>query len=998
MIRTSTNNFILPLLLNVVFFLGNISNSLAYSYVNIEPITKVLNELSEKYQVFFTYDLDLLRDVNVEVEDYYGDELNVIINQILANTGLKYEQLGDKYYVIFAENKSGKKSLRKMKRKIGQIQKLEKKGNIDLQPNSRGPRKKLDQLIKSISSKSNSAHSISAKIISGEITKIETGAPLIGATVSVEGTDNGAVTDLNGIFSIIIESYPVNLVVSYTGYSSQNITVFSAQELAIKMEEGIALDQVVVTGTRGRPRTILTAAVPIDIINADELKTSGQKTVDQMISYKVPSYNSANQAISDATAHMDPSELRNLGPSRTLVLINGKRKNQSAQVYLNDTPGRGEVGTDMKSIPSAAIERIEVLRDGAAAQYGSDAIAGVINIILKEKLGKGEFNMDAGITTAGDGKTFSGDLNYGLGLGKKGFFNLTGEVFYQNITDRAGEFANEVGDPLFEIPLGESPELDAYFNAHPDLGITYGQPQIFKMAGMANFGTKYENGKFYGVLAYTKRKGKSFAFYRTWYWRDTDWGLLTAPDEVYLGYQPTFESDVNDAFVTVGNEYKFGQWDSDISMTYGSNSIDYTVNNSLNRTLGAESPTTFSPGGYSFSHVLGNIDFTRSYEKLSLAVGSEIRREAYVAREGVKASHSPAPGADSFPGLTSENALDEHRRNVGVYLSADYDATRSFLIGGAARFENYSDFGSNFSWKVNARQLLAGDRGVFRTSISTGFRAPSLHQIYLSNIQSEAGPDGLLQEGTFNNVNDIIRNILGVQALDTETSFNITVGMTYKLLDNLSVTLDYYKVKVNDRVLFSDQISVDNFTGTDLGDALEAANVDAFKFFINAVNTNTSGFDVVLNYDNIKWGTHHNILDLIFAMNINKTTLDGTVHAPESFGSVNIFGDVPSRLLTSARPNTKISIATNWKIGKFRISLNNTYFGKVNSPVSDQKFSGKLITDLILGYKFAEKFRINITTNNLFNVYPDRVDGKLDPYGYRLQYPWRVSQFGFFGT
>ncbi len=841
--------------------------------------------------------------------------------------------------------------------------------------------------------------SFAQNTISGSVMSTEDD-PLIGATVTVVGTNLGTVTDVDGSFSLNVDEVPTTIEISYIGYQTQQVEVTNqSSRIDVKMADlASSLDEIVVVGTRGKPRTILTSAVPIDNINASALQASGQRSVDQMINYKVPSYNSSNQAISDASAHIDPSELRNLGPSRTLVLINGKRKNQSAQVYLNDTPGRGEVGTDMKSIPAAAIERIEVLRDGAAAQYGSDAVAGVINIILKERVNQGQLNLEGGITTEGDGETYSGDINYGLGLGKTGFLNLTGEFSYQGITDRAGEFADTEGDPLFGIALGDDPALDAYFQEFPDLGMTYGQPEIQKISAMANFGTRYNNGMFYGNLGYTNRSTKSFAFYRTSYWRDTDWGLLTDAGEPYVGYQPTFESDINDITATIGNQLKFGEWNSDISLTYGSNDIDYSVNNTLNRSLEANSPTEFNPGGYTFSNLLGNIDFNRSFEKLSLAFGTELRQENYVATEGDEVSHSPAPGTDSFPGLTSDNAVDENRTNIGVYLSADFDATKSFLIGGAVRFENYSDFGSNFSWKVNARQLLGDSKGAIRASVSTGFRAPSLHQIYLSNIQTTAGASGLIQEGTFNNVSDITRNVLEVPQLDAETSFNITAGLTYKLVENLSVTLDYYNILVNDRVLFSDQIGAANFEGQPLGDALAAANVDAFKFFINAVDTRTQGVDAVFNYENIELGSRENNVDIILALNINETVLDGEVEAPDSFGEVSIFGDVPSRLLTSARPNTKVSLATNWRFGKIRASLNNTYFGKVSSPVSGQEFAGKLITDLILGYDISENFGVMVTANNLFNVYPDRIDGTLDPFGYRLQYPWRVNQFGFMGT
>jgi len=840
-----------------------------------------------------------------------------------------------------------------------------------------------------------SLHYISAQV-SGTIVDNQ-GEPLVGATVIEKGTYNGTTTDLNGAFSLQTKSDNPVLVVSFTGFAQQEFAV-SDDVINIALSEGSTLDEVVVTGTRGKPRTVLASPVPIDNINAAELRNSGQRSLDQIINYKVPSYNSQNQSISDATAHIDPSELRNLGPSRTLVLINGKRKNQSAQVYLNDTPGRGEVGTDMKSIPASAIERVEVLRDGAAAQYGSDAIAGVVNVILKERT-TGQINVDLGISTLGDGETASIDFNKGFALGSSGFINLTGEYLYQGITDRAGEFAPEVGDPLFGIAVGDDPEIDAFFQEFPDLGITYGQPEISKLSLFANFGTDYgNNGQFYGNLGFTGRDGTSFAFYRTPYWITDDFGLLTEPGQPYVGFQPTFETDITDLTGSLGTRNQLGEWDSDLSITFGSNSIDYTVNNSLNTSLGASSPTSFNPGGYSFGNFIANYDISRTTGPLSLAFGAEFRTEFFEARQGDEASFTPAPGAQSFPGLTPLNAVDEGRSNIGVYGSLDYDVSDAFLIGGALRFENYSDFGSNVSWKLNSRYLIGDNQGAIRGSVSTGFRAPSLHQIFLSNIQTTAGASGLVQEGTFSNVDDITRNVLGVPQLDAETALNFTLGLTYKLSDKVSFSADYYNITVSDRILFSEQVGAGNFEGTPLGNSLADANVDAFKFFINGVDTKTSGVDIVFNVDNLRLNDAGNTLNIILAANFNNTDLDGDVVAPPAFGSVPIFADLSSNLLTSARPDTKITLGGNLNLGKLDLNLNNTFFGSVNSPVTGQEFAGKIITDLIGSYRVSDNFRLTATVNNLFNVFPDRIDINLDPFGSRLQFPWRVSQFGFTGT
>ena len=340
---------------------------------------------------------------------------------------------------------------------------------------------------------------IQAQTITGKVIDADTEEGLIGASIILQNTTTGTVTDFDGNFSLNVDRLPVDLVISYTGFADQTLTVNSANDnLLVRLAAGLKLDEIVVTGSRGKARTILTSPVPIDNINAAELKSSGQKSVNQMINYRVPSFNSTPQTISDASAHFDPSELRNLGPSRTLVLINGKRKNQSAQVYLNRTPGRGEVGTDFKSFPAGAIERIEVLRDGASAQYGSDAVAGVINIILKERVNETEINVETGVTYRGDGFNYAADINHGFKVGERGFLNLTGDIFHTNRTNRAGEPG---GDGLFgflysidAIPLGAAGPQEAspgvlataedirdgntdWQRENPDLGMIVGIPE-----------------------------------------------------------------------------------------------------------------------------------------------------------------------------------------------------------------------------------------------------------------------------------------------------------------------------------------------------------------------------------------------------------------------------------------------------------------------------------------------------------------------------------------
>ncbi|WP_185154480.1 TonB-dependent receptor [Fulvivirga sp. M361] len=834
--------------------------------------------------------------------------------------------------------------------------------------------------------------------ITGQVREKDTGAPIVGASVLIKGTTLGTTTDANGSFILDVDPGAI-LVISYLGFKTMEVS--ASGNLSIALEEDIStLRSLVFVGSRGEPRSVIESPVPIDNIDAGSMTQSGQTNLEQIINYRIPSFNASNQTISDATAHFDPSELRNLGPSRTLVLINGKRKNQSALVYVNDTPGKGEVGTDLKSIPTASIERVEVLRDGAAAQYGSDAIAGVINIILKERV-TGEASLSSGVTTQGDGFTYDAAVNKGFKIGQKGYLNLTGNFYHQDYTNRAGEPGS---DALF----GQDGS-DPFIQQNPDLGMIVGQPEYDKATLYANFGHSYagDAGKLYVFGGYTFRDGKSFALYRPPYWITDDFGLLTPEGGTYNGFQPTFETRINDYTFTIGNKYKFGGWNTDVSLTSGTNDVDYTIGNTINPSLGAASPTEFDAGAYRFSTLLGNIDISRKMNDVSIYFGSEIRSEVFEVTAGQPESYVDG-GAQSFPGLQPSNALEENRSNVGVYAGLDFDATDNFLVGGAVRFENYSDFGSNFSWKINARQLFASGNGAVRASVSTGFRAPSLHQIYLSNVQTLVSAGTISNQGTFNNVSPVIR-ALGVPELDAETSLNFSAGVTYKITPNLSITADYYNISIDDRVLFTGEIGSDADTTTVnvVEQILIDNDVTSIKFFVNALDTRTQGADIILDYTGIPIGAT-GTLNITSSTNFNETSIEGSIDAPGAIGEqgYDIFNRKEQSRVTTARPNFKTLLGMALTMGKIGVTLNNTYFGEVtwdhaDDPALDQTFAGKVITDLLINYDINDRFSVNFTANNLLDVYPDEIDTKGDvvtDLGGRFRYPWEVNQFGFNGT
>ena len=872
------------------------------------------------------------------------------------------------------------------------------------------------------------------------------GQALAGVNIVVKETTYGTVSDFDGNYTISLNDLPATLVFSFLGYETKEISVSNASTVNVILEESATgLDEAIVLGNRSKPRTVFDSPVPIDNIGIEELKNTGQLTVDKMLTYKVPSFNSTNQTISDGTAHFDPADLRGTGPSRTLVLINGKRKNSSALVYINDTPGKGEVGVDLKSIPIAAIERIEVLRDGASAQYGSDAIAGVINMVLKKNVDYTTITAKTGITTQGDGLSYAFDINTELNLFKeKGYSNITAGYYHQDFTNRAGKPG---GDNLFgflykagEIGIEDADGFLAsagkvatgaqilsgdteWQKENPDLGAIVGQPEMGNASMFYNLGYDLSPDiQLYSFGGGVYRKGKSFALYRAPWWPGVPGQNSPEKNPLYdgvgdyQGFQPTFETKILDLSFDIGIKGDLGNdWNFDISTGMGSSVVDYEVNNSISVSLGANSPTEFKVGGYEFKDWVSNIDINKSFGDLGLSVGAEHRLENFIANAGVEDSYKNG-GVQSFPGLQPENEVDKYRNNIGFYGDLVWDINDDFLIGGAIRYENYSDFGNNVSWKINSRIKFLDNKAIFRTSLSTGFRAPSLHQIYLSNIQTLVSAGTISNQGTFNNVDDVIRKGLGVKQLDAETALNFTAGFAFKPMRNLSIVFDYYRIAVDDRVLFTGEIGYRKDNPTDdkkvannpIEIILADNKITSLKFFTNAVNTITQGVDFVLNYSDVELGNIR--LDATLSANINDVDISGKIAVPKILAdngySNDFFNRKEQSRILSSRPKEKILLGLNFSYDKFNFIVNNTYFGEVkwqhaSDPKKDQIFAGKIITDLGFNYKFSEKISALLSINNLLNVYPDVVETKGDPatdVGGRFKYAWDVNQFGFNGT
>lgn len=819
------------------------------------------------------------------------------------------------------------------------------------------------------------------KALTGKVTDTKDGSGLPGVSIMVKNTKIGAVTDASGQFSLKVPTTATKLTFSSIGYTTKEVAIEASGVMNVALEASVnQLEEVIVSvGSRNSQRTVTDSPLPINIFSPAELKTTGQTSFDKALQYRVPSFNTVNTPVNDASTLLDPYELRNLGPSRTLILINGKRKNLSSLLYVQFSPGRGETGVDLSAIPTDAIKRVEVLSDGASAQYGSDAIAGVMNIILKDKYEYSSLNVTGGVTGKGDGANYGLAFNSGANFGEKGFVNYTIGFNQQENAVRSGIIDVPTEIATFGGDAATNAQITSYLKRFPTGNNTNGTGKISAAKFLINAGIPIgATAQLYANAAIVTKKVISNANYRTPYWR-TDFGLLHPAGTEYIGYEPTFEGDLLDYNASVGLKDEKNGWKHDVSFTVGGNQQLYSVDNTINRSLAASSPTSFKPGGYNFNHIVGNIDFSKAVsDNFNVAFGSEFRSETFQIIAGDTASYFKE-GSNSFPGIRSENARTNSRFNFGAYVDLSYDITKDWLINGTVRGENYSDFGGAFVWKASTRYKLADDKIIVRASASTGFRAPTLHQIYAQSTQAAFVGGTIQLSGLFNN-KSVQAKALGIPSLKAEKSDNFTIGLGLKPARNLNITLDYYYINISDRIVYSSSISSSSATST-LGTILSKAGVKTIQFFINGIKTNTQGIDFVANYKGLSFGKSKVNLNLAGNYTLNNEII-GSPNDPAAIKSdgASILNTQIRSLLTESRPKYKVILGADYMLGKFSANLNATLFGKtafqdLDNGGSDmenikQEFTPAVVTDFNVGYNFTDKLSASFTVNNLFNVLP----------------------------
>jgi iron complex outermembrane receptor protein len=824
----------------------------------------------------------------------------------------------------------------------------------------------------------------------------EKNEPVQGVSIIVIGLAKGTVTDAYGNYRLPLEDGTHKIYFSSVGYSSYVASVKMQRTDAVK---NVTLNNavtdlsgvVVAVGSRAAQRTFTNTSLPVDNINGADLMTTGQLSLDKALQFRAPSFNTVNMPVHDATSLSDPYEIRNMGPSRTLILINGKRKNPGSLVYIQTSPGRGETETDLSAIPLEAIKRVEILRDGASAQYGSDAIAGVMNIILKDRFEFTSYKVGTGITSKGDGFSVSTSINSGVNIGDKGFANYTINFQKESRTNRPGKVDAEQDN----IDLGEGTaagleNVKAYLAQFPDARNVNGTPAIMAARFLVNAGIPVnDNGSFYANAAYVYKNIQSYANYRTSYWKQDPYNLLHDTATTYLGFGPTFAGDLNDYNATLGFKQEKALWTTDVSATVGGNRQLYSVDNTWNPAMGVQSPTTFRPGGYAFHHLVGNVDITHTVsEQLSIAFGTEFRNETFSIIAGDRASYA-GMGPISFSGISNINANTSNRFNIGGYLDLSYDLSKTLLLNATARQEYYNDFGGAFVWKVSGRKKLLADVLTLRSSLSTGFRAPSLHQVNLQIVQQIFSPGmGVQTKGVVSN-KSVQAQVLGVPALKPERSLNFTAGFGLQPSHHFSFTLDYYNITIRDRIILSSDIAHTANNNTKLDEVLSANGIIGVSFFTNGISTNTQGLDLVATFKNMRVLTTGR---LTINLAGNYTIANKVLGVVSNLKLINdagqaIFDYMQEALLLSSRPKCKVILGSDLAFRKFNVNVNNTLFGPatfrsegLNRNIK-MVFKTKLVTDAHLGYQFTPWLGSSFTVNNVFNILPQYVLKALNSEG-----------------
>ena len=832
---------------------------------------------------------------------------------------------------------------------------------------------------------------------------------------------------------------------------------FAQDTLGDPQASEIPAKDIVITGSRVPGRTVADSPVPIDVIGGDALTNAGSSETNKILRDLVPSFNFPQPSLTDGTDSIRPATLRGLAPDQALVLVNGKRRHTAALINLNGSVGRGSSSVDLNEIPPIAIDRVEVLRDGASSQYGSDAIAGVINIQLSKKVGvsgsvtfgKYDTTMSGvndvlGVQTTGgvptvltaganaqadvlalnygkererhDGDTLTLAARVGLPVGDGGYLVLSGQFRDRDPTNRSG------ADPRRQyFTVGDPRELTFDRFSHG-----YGDGKTVDYNVFVNGGIDITpNLELYTFGSYGIRDGIGAGFYRRSNdARNRDFAASTTTFVPYYadGFLPKIYSQIEDVAGAVGIKGDVGGFNADLSVVYGSNQLDYQTIDSFNVSLGGlASPRRFDSGGIAFGQTTANLDLSKKFDvgglsSFGIAFGAEYRNENFKIRAGHPTSYvggpfianGAAPGAQVFPGFKPENAIDRSRDSYAAYGEVDADISSAFTIQAAGRYEHFSDFGSTVNGKVAAR--FEPIKGIaIRGSVSTGFRAPSLAQQFFSTTSTN-NVGGTLIDIVTVPATSAIGTALGGKQLKAEKALNLAGGIALNPISGLSITADYYNIRIKDRVLLTE-----NLQGAAVVNLLTAAGISGVtsaRFFVNGADTRTQGVDIVASYRVPDFGAGK--FTLTAGYNYNETKIIKRATLPTLPGLV-LFGRQESFRITDGQPRTKLNLAVDWDLGPVGATFRTNRYGTVwvvntgtlaqplGSVAGDLKLTPKWVSDVEIRVHPIDQVTLSIGADNVFDVYPDRlpIGGAtgapgFTPNSYFIPYS-SFSPFGFNG-
>jgi iron complex outermembrane recepter protein len=804
--------------------------------------------------------------------------------------------------------------------------------------------------------------------------------------------NNGPIRDTQGkTMNETFVKYALVTVVSSTcaplAFAQESLSLSQLKENDAQQEQ---IEEVYIIGSRSIARSAEDSVVPVDVLSADDLEQAAAigGEVGHLLQALIPSFNMPRQSNSDSGDIVRSAQLRGLNPDQTLVLINGKRRHISSVISTESKLGRGTSSVDFNNIPTSAIKRIEVLRDGASAQYGSDAIAGVINIVLKD-------NDEGGIVSASfgthytdfeptdesitDGETVTLSFNHGLSV-DNGAITVSGEFRDRASTNRAGfDQLPTIGFAEYIVPVpasgtpaaapndalagkknylsgdGEASDINLMYNAQYNLSNTV---------------------ELYSFGSYSKRKAEGSNFFR--YPVSENNVTSVYPN----GFVPISVANITDFSLAFGVTGKWREWAIDNSLVYGNNLYDKDIKNTINSSLGAASPRSFDLAEYEYAQTVFNSDAKQAYVinsiPINVAIGVEWRNEQYNTTAGDRASYIAGPnvdgsvGAQGSAGLQPSEVVDVSRDAFSVYIDTEIDISDKFLIATAVRFEDYEDFGTTTNAKLATRYEVIPNFSV-RGAISSGFRAPSLSQINFSGSSTSFGEGGALVNSLNLPVSDPLAIANGARDLTVEESVNSSIGFVYAS-SALSITVDFYQIDITDRIALSETITVAG-----------VPNVGAVRFFTNVADTETRGFDIISSYQLDDW-------QLTAAYNQSETEI---VNNPDA----TIFGVEERNTYETAAPKNKLILSASWSKGIVDAMVRATRYGETERVFGfgpTQTFGNVITLDTDIQVSPTENWTLALGANNLLDEYPDRSSDDIGFFG-NLPYDGGVAPGGVNG-